>query len=315
MVTAVTAEQLYDACHRRLELRWLFRPTGETQRTISSTPEQDNRSLVGHLNFIHPHRIQVIGKPESSYLHGLGKNSYNDALRQLLRPETAMVILADDQQAPQEMLQLARSQEVPLLRSTLNSNRLINELDFYLGNLFADTQVVHGVFMEVLGTGVLLTGESAIGKSELALELLTRGHRLIADDAPIFVRSTPGSLTGHCPEILQNFLEVRGLGVLNIRAMFGDVAVKQQMELHLIVHLAPTRHEQLQQLDRLRGTRRKRQLLDVEVDEVELPVAPGRNLAVLVEAAARNHILYTNGYDAAEDFSEQQQRLIHQEAP
>ncbi|MCW9088406.1 MAG: HPr(Ser) kinase/phosphatase [Gammaproteobacteria bacterium] len=311
MEERITAQQLYDACHRRLELDWVYHPTGEPAPIVPLPTGQDNRSLIGHLNFIHPHRIQVIGASEMAYLKGLGKNSHNDVIRQLFSARTAMVILADGLSAAESMQQRARKQGIPLLRSTLNSNRLISDISFYLRSLVADTQVVHGVFMDVLGIGVLLTGESAIGKSELALELVTRGHRLIADDAPVFVRSAPGVLSGHCPEMLQNFLEVRGLGVLNIRAMFGDVAVKQQMELHLIVHLAPVKLEHLQQLDRLKGTRRKRLLLEVEVDEVELPVAPGRNLAVLVEAAARNHILHTNGYDAAQDFVGKQQELMH----
>lgn len=310
MSERVSVKELYDACGRRLEFVWLYRPDKEGALSVPSTTRQGNRSLIGHLNFIHPHHIQVLGSQEMTYLQGLGKNSYNDALRQLFCAQTALIILADGLQAPEAMLKLARSHEVPLLGSPFNSNRLISDIGFHLRSLVADTQVVHGVFMDVLGIGVLLTGESAIGKSELALELLTRGHRLIADDAPIFVRATPGQLSGHCPEILQNFLEVRGLGVLNIRAMFGDVAVKQRMELHLIVNLVPVELEQLQQLDRLHGTRRKRSLLEVAVDEVELPVAPGRSLAVLVEAAARNHILYTNGYDAAQDFIARQQTLI-----
>ncbi|MFO7594413.1 MAG: HPr(Ser) kinase/phosphatase [Pseudomonadota bacterium] len=311
MEKRISARQLYDSCHRRLELEWLYHPEKDTALNASLSMGDDGRSLIGHLNFIHPHHIQVLGAAEMAYLEGLGKNSLNDSLKQLFSGQTTMVMLADSLDVPKAMLRYAKRQETPLLRSPLNSNRLISDIGFHLRSLLADSQVAHGVFMDVLGTGVLLTGESAIGKSELALELLTRGHRLIADDAPIFVRSSPGRLEGHCPEILQNFLEVRGLGVLNIRAMFGDVAVKQSMELHLIVHLAPVTLEHLEKLDRLKGTRRKRSLMEVEVDEVDLPVAPGRNLAVLVEAAARNHILYTNGYDSTEDFIHRQRKLMN----
>jgi HPr kinase/phosphorylase len=315
MEKSITAEQLYDACHRRLELQWLHRPDGET---VSLTPlpgDGSNRSLIGHLNFIHPHRIQVLGRSEMAYLDELGKNSLNDALKQLFSNETALVIIADGEKVPPAISSYAEQTGTPLLSSPHNSHRLINDIGFHLRSLVADTQVVHGVFMDVLGIGVLLTGESAIGKSELALELVTRGHRLIADDAPLFVRIAPGTLIGHCPEALQNFLEVRGLGVLNVRAMFGDVAVKQDMQLQLIVNLSPIELEQLQNLDRLNGTRRKRQILEVEVAEVDLPVAPGRNLAVLVEAAARNHILYTNGYDSVQDFICRQRELMHHDTP
>jgi len=314
MTLQVTAQQLFDACQRRLGLSWLTPATTDTVAIPPLSVEHDARSLIGHLNFIHPHRIQVLGRSELAYLNELGKNSRADALHQLFSPQTAIVLLADGVEAPQEVLRLAAEQAIPLIGSRCSSNRLITDIGFYLRHLLAESEVVHGVFMEVLGIGVLLTGESAIGKSELALELVTRGHRLVADDAPLFVRSTPGALTGHCPEVLQNFLEVRGLGVLNIRAMFGDCAVKQSMPLDLIVHLAPVELEQLQQLDRLKGSRRSRQLLEIEVDVVELPVAPGRNLAVLVEAAARNHILYTNGYDSSQDFIRRQQELMRDDS-
>lgn len=313
MGNQVSAEQLYQACHRRLKLEWLYQPEKETSLPTPPLSGEGSRSLIGHLNFIHPHSIQVIGATELAYLEGLGKNSYDDALRQLFSSQTAMILLADGLEAPEPMCRLSEERKIPLLRSPLNGNRLISDIGFHLRSLIADSQVVHGVFMDVLGIGVLLTGESAIGKSELALELLTRGHRLVADDAPLFVRSSPGRLVGYCPEVLQNFLEVRGLGVLNIRAMFGDVAVKQSMDLQLIVHLAPVALEHLEQLDRLKGTRRKHTLMELEVDEVELPVAPGRNLAVLVEAAARNHILYTNGYDSTEDFIRRQRELMSDE--
>ncbi len=306
----ITAQQLFEACSTRLELEWLLQPTAESLTIVPLPLGAEARSLIGHLNFIHPHRIQVLGPPEVGYLDGLGKNSHIDSLNQLFSSETALVILSDKQEPSDEMLKLAKERSIPMLRSELSSTRLIREIGFYLHNRLAESRIEHGVFMDVLGIGVLLTGESAIGKSELALELLTRGHRLIADDAPMFIRTTPGTLVGHCPEVLHNFLEVRGLGILNIRAMFGDSAVKRSMELQLIVHLAPVEPELLQQLDRLKGTRRKRRILEVEIDEVEIPVAPGRNLAVLVEAAARNHLLYTSGYDSAVEFISRQQELM-----
>lgn len=310
----VTPQTLFDAYHRRLGLRWLTQAKGETLSIAPERKEPYNHSLIGHLNFIHPHRIQVLGHSELSYLKSLKKNTYQDSLKQLFRGDTVLVILADDLPPPPELLQEAEKQIVPVVNSPFSSHRLIADITYYLRRLLADTLVVHGVFMDVLGIGVLLTGESAIGKSELALELVSRGHRLIADDAPVFTRSGPEILQGECPEALQNFLEVRGLGVLNIRALFGDSAVKQSMELHLVVHLATISQSRMQQIDRLMGTRRKQRMLEVEVPEIELPVAPGRNLAVLVEAAARNQILYNNGYDAAEDFINRQQGLLHNDS-
>jgi HPr kinase/phosphorylase len=310
MDTEVSPQSLFEAYHQQLELSWLTRTQGEALHLTPLKGEADSHSLIGHLNFIHPHCIQVIGLPELEYLQSLKKNTYQDSLKQLFSGDTVLVILAQSLTAPAALLHEAESQGIPVLGSAQSSHRLIADIGYYLRRLLANTLIIHGVFMDVLGIGVLLTGKSAIGKSELALELITRGHRLIADDAAAFARTGPETLQGHCPEALQNFLEVRGLGILNIRALFGDSAVKQSMPLHLVVHLAPIDPATMQQLDRLMGTRRNRRLLDVEVPEVELPVAPGRNLAVLVEAAARNQILYNTGYDAAQDFISRQQRLM-----
>lgn len=310
----VTPQSLFDAYHRRLGLNWLTRARGENLVIAPLEEEGLNHSLIGHLNFIHPHRIQVLGHSELAYLESLKKNTFQDTLKQLFRGNTVLVIFADNLSPPPELLRVAERHAIPVVNSPQSSHRLIADITYYLRRLLADTLVVHGVFMDVLGIGVLLTGESAIGKSELALELVSRGHRLIADDAPVFSRSGPEALQGHCPEALQNFLEVRGLGVLNIRALFGDSAVKQSMDLHLVVHLATISHSKMQEIDRLMGTRRMQRMLDLEVPEIELPVAPGRNLAVLVEAAARNQILYNTGYNAAEDFIARQQRLMQDES-
>ena len=169
---------------------------------------------------------------------------------------------------------------------------------------------LHGVFMEVTRLGVLLSGASGVGKSELALELLNRGHRLIADDAPEFRRLASGSVEGGCPELLRDFLEVRGLGVINVRAMFGAAAVAPQAELDLILQLKAMSSEQLATVDRLRPSRDTVSVLEKEVPRIVLPVAPGRNLAILVETAVRSHLLILGGRDAAADFIERQRRTL-----
>lgn len=165
---------------------------------------------------------------------------------------------------------------------------------------------IHGVFMEIFGVGVLLTGEPAVGKSELALELISRGHRLVADDAPEFTRLDPGELEGRCPPMLRDFLEVRGLGILDIRAMFGEAAIKGDKRLELILHLVRPDDPGLPAPDRLGGSRRTREILDLPIPEITLPVAAGHNLAVLVETACRDHLLRMKGYAADEVFSQRQ---------
>jgi HPr kinase/phosphorylase len=164
--------------------------------------------------------------------------------------------------------------------------------------------------MEVMGMGVLITGESGIGKSELALELLSRNHRLIADDAVKFTRITPNILLGQCPEALSDYLEVRGLGIINVRAMFGETAIRHKKKLHLIVNLQQLKRKDIGKIDRLQSKQASRSILDVEMPEVSLFVAPGRNLAILVEAATRAHILRVWGLNPLDEFMKRQQTMI-----
>ncbi len=261
---------------------------------------------VGFLNCIHPPRIQVLGKKELAYLVKLGKNSHADVLDSLFAATPAAIIVADAQDIPEELVQRANGEKIALWSAKANVHDLIERLSYFLKTTFAPHASMHGVFMEIVGIGVMLTGMSGIGKSELALDLLSRGHRLIADDAPDFHRSEPDVVVGTCPPLLRDFLEVRGLGVLNIRAMFGESAVKHSERLQLIVELSKVSEDQLIQLDRLGGSRETMEVLGVHIARVTLPVTPGRNLSVVVECAARNQILLNQGYDAFEAFSKQQ---------
>jgi len=305
----VTAGALYSQFQQRLQLRWLAGHEG-ADRPLLPHSQKRHDALIGHLNFIHPYCIQVLGATELHYLESLGKNSQHDTLTALCDNHSAIILIGDDLPPPQSLQQHADSCRLPLLASPLPVATLIEHLDHHLRNRLAQRLTLHGVFMDVGGSGVLLTGSAGIGKSELALELITLGHQLIADDAPEFIRTAPDTLVGRCPPLLRGFLEVRGLGILNIRALFGDNAVLSEKPLRLIVHLDRQQGVSDANTDRLRGSHRRRQLLDVEITEVVLPVAAGRNLAVLVETAARAHTLRENGYDAADDFIIRQQSLI-----
>lgn len=309
MTASVSVKALFESHRAKLGLEWVAGRPGE-ERLVQLDETKAGGSLIGHLNFIHPYVVQVLGTSELHYLQGLAKNSRADAVRQLFSDKTALVLITDGLRVPGDLKEQAEWTNTPLIGSPLPSHDVVDNLQYYLGSLFAEKVTLHGVFMEVMGIGTLITGASSIGKSELALELVTRGHRLIADDAPEFAHVAPDTLLGSCPEPLQSFLEVRGLGILNVRAMFGDTAIKTNKYLRLIIHLERMNEKRLQEIDRLQGNRRTRNVLGVEIPEITLPVAPGRSLAVLVEAAVRNHILKLKGYDAATDFIKRQQRYI-----
>lgn len=307
----LTPQKLFNLLRSQHDLHWIAGQQHEKRIIKRNLRLGAQATLVGHLNLIHPNRIQVIGKIEWDHLRRMKKNSYSDMLKQLFSRRTAAIIITDNIETPPEFIKLANANQTPLLISSTPSNALIDAIRFYLWNLLAEKSTVHGVFMEVMGNGVLITGESSIGKSELALELITRGHRLIADDAPIFTRTGPQMLNGSCPPVLKDFMEVRGLGVLNIRAMYGDNAIKQNKYLRLIIHLENMSLEDQLKMDRLYGSHSIRKILNVDIPEILLPVASGRNLAVMVEAAVRNFILTDHGHNSADEFIKRQTDYIN----
>ena len=308
MSTTLDIHTLYRAMHEKLGLVWLSGEQYKEQAVHTSDDDSAEISLVGRLNLISQHRVQVLGRKELEYLDTLRKNSRKDTISQLFSGQTTLVIISRGLAPPADLETAASTSKTPVISSELSGQDVIVNLQHYLTNYFADKITLHGVFMEVLGTGVLITGDSSIGKSELALELLTRGHRLIADDATEFSRVSPDTLLGSCPEMLRDFLEVRGLGILNVRAMFGASAIKQHRNLRLIVVLQDI--EEASKMDRLHGSKRLRNIQDVDIPEITLPVGPGRNLAVLLEVAVRNYILSSKGYDASQAFIERQKRRL-----
>ena len=301
----------------RLGLCWQAGQNGEN-RLLQGEKDKAAAPVAGYLNLVKPNQVQVLGPEEVQYLNQLGKNSHKDAISRLFKCEPAMIIFAgidNSKNIEEEFLNTANKTDTPLLSSKLSASELIELLQYHLRRILGDSKIMHGVFMEVMGIGVLLTGPSGIGKSELALELISRGHRLIADDAPEFRRSAPDTIRGRSPTLLKDFLEVRGLGILNIRAMFGNNSIVKTKRLRLIVHIDTipdnTKSDRtLWEIDRIGGSKRKQSILNLDIPEVQIPVAPGRNVAVIIEAAVRNHVLFINGYNAADDFIKRQQKLI-----
>jgi HPr kinase/phosphorylase len=309
MKEILSAESIIVNLASRIELKWVA-GAEDPDKPLHELDVNEHATLIGHLNLIHNNIIQVIGKTECEYLHGLDDDFRRSTLTQLFTNKTVAIILSDGLPVPELLCEFANKYCVPVLSCKAESNDVVDAARYYLHKLFSNKEILHGVFMEVHGTGVLITGESSVGKSELALDLISRGHRLVADDAPEFTRIGPDILDGRSPSILQGFMEVRGLGVLNIREMYGDNAIKRNKYLRLIVHMEKMNDDNLGTFNRLTGQTKVQRILDVEIPVTVVPVAPGRNLSVIVEAAVRNHILRKNGYDASQQLIDRQQQAI-----
>ncbi len=264
--------------------------------------------LIGHLNLIHPSRIQVFGQEEMAYYSRFDLRRRVHHLEELLAGGVPALMVADGLSPTDDLIENCERNHVPLLSTTMHTADLIDLLRIYLGRRLAPKTTVHGVFMDVLGLGVLITGESGLGKSELALELISRGHGLVADDAVDLSRTAPNMIEGTCPTLLQNMLEVRGLGLLNIRTIFGETSVRRKMKLKLIVHLV--RATAQDKFERLPLQEMTQDLMGCPIRRVMLQVAAGRNLAVLVEAAVRNSIPKLRGIDTLNEFLERQAQAI-----
>ncbi|MBX6320104.1 HPr(Ser) kinase/phosphatase [Pigmentiphaga sp.] len=307
----LTIENLVDDTTDKISLSWLAGRANAT-RSLPDTCLAA-ADLVGHLNLIHPTRIQVFGHEEHAFYGRLESRRRAHHLDELLTSGVPAIIIADGLPAPADLLEHCERRGVPLLASPRPAAQVIDLLRIYLAKKLAPVTTVHGVFLDVLGMGVLISGESGLGKSELALELISRGHGLVADDAVEFSRIAPNIIEGRCPPLLQNLLEVRGLGLLDIRAIFGETSVRRKMKLKLIVHLVRTTSPEAH-FERLPLQALTQDVLGLPIRKVVLPVAAGRNLAVLVEAAVRNAILQLRGIDTLTEFMERQMEAIQKGA-
>jgi HPr kinase/phosphorylase len=288
----VNVARLHDDNRDALSLAWVAGREGGTATVRREAAAA--AALIGHLNLTHPNSIQVIGAYEAGIV--------GNFVERLLESHPAAVIVADGVAPPAALVESATRTQTPLFTSPLPAPKVIEKLSRYLAKLLAESTELHGVFMDVLGLGVLITGESGVGKSELGLELISRGHGLVADDVVEVSRIAAGALEGRCPALLKDFIEVRGLGVLNIRTIFGETAVRRKMKLRLVAHLARLPANSRDPTERLPLSELAEEILGVTVPKVLIPVAAGRNLAVLVEAAVRNEILKLRGIDSMAEF-------------
>ncbi|MGZ3241960.1 MAG: HPr(Ser) kinase/phosphatase [Burkholderiaceae bacterium] len=305
--TPLSIQQIYDENREALQLGWFAGfPGGEKLISGDAISAADQ---VGHLNLIHPGRIQIFGHQETEYYKRLSPTSRAYQTGELVAGGPPAFIIAQGLDTPPEIMAICEEKNIPLFSTPLPAAQVIDYLRVYLSKKLAQRITMHGVFMDVLGVGVLITGESGLGKSELGLELISRSHGLVADDAVEFARIAPNMIEGRCPSLLQNLLEVRGLGLLDIKAIFGETAVRRKMRLKLIVHLV--RRSTLEEnYERLPLHSQTEDVLGLPIRKVIIPVEAGRNLAVLLEAAVRNTILHLRGIDTLKEFMERQEKAM-----
>lgn len=296
----VSVKQLHEDNGGALALAWLAGRDGSTHVERGAAA---SAALIGHLNLNHPNRIQVAGLDEAVELERLAGQLFDAA--------PAALILADGIPAPRAVLERAERSQTPVFATSLPAARVIEKLARYLAKTLAERTERHGVFMDVLGLGVLITGDSGVGKSELGLELISRGHGLVADDVVEIACLAADTLEGRCPPMLKDFIEVRGLGLLDVRTIFGETAVRPKMRLRLIAHLdKPASAGSRDVTERLPLVEQSEAILGVTVRKVVIPVAAGRNLAVLLEAAVRNYILQLRGIHSGAEFMARQKRAM-----
>ncbi len=285
--------------------------SGINREIITSDISRPGIEMTGYFKYYPKERLQLIGRTEMAYFLDLDEEAQRDRAEKLCTKITPGIVFSRGMDIPQVFIEAANQASVPLLRSPRKTTRVISRLTNYLEEKFAPTTSIHGVLVDIYGVGVLIIGQSGVGKSETALELVKRGHRLVADDSVEIRQQDYDSLIGSSPEILEHMLEIRGIGIIDVMTLFGAGAVRTSKYISVVINLENWIEDK--QYDRLGLEDDKMQIMDVQLPMATIPVRPGRNLAVIIEVAAMNFRLKRMGFHAAQDFSNRLTDLIQKE--
>ena len=297
----ITVERLYKERKDFLELTLLTSEDGLKKKIPNNEVHRPGLALSGYTERFAYERTQVIGETEMSFLQNLDSNRRKELLEKVFRFDIPCIIISKNIYPPAELLEMANQTKTPVFQSRLTTTELTNRLSLYLDNIFAPNTTVHGTLVDVYGVGLLYTGKSGVGKSECALDLVERGHRLVADDIVKVIRKTPEVIVGTGSELLGHHMEIRGIGIIDLETLFGIRAIRIQKRIEVEVRLVLW--DDNLDYERLGIEDRFTRILGVEIPVVTIPISPGKNITVISEVIAMNHMLKVYGQDAAREFS------------
>ncbi len=293
----VRAKDIYE----KFQLELVSGEEGINKPITTSDLSRPGIEIAGFFEYYPAERVQLLGKTELSFFEKLNDHDKSLRMDMLCTDHTPAIIVTRDLEVPEELIEASNRESVPVLRSPMATTRLFSRLTNYLESKLAPTTAVHGVLVDIYGVGVLITGKSGVGKSETALELVKRGHRLVADDCVEIRQEDQDTLVGNAPDLIEHLLEIRGLGIINVMTLFGAGAVRSHKRITMIINLELW--EKNKQYDRLGLEEETQKIIDTEIPCLTVPVRPGRNLAVIIEVAAMNYRLKRMGVNAAQQFS------------
>ncbi|MFH0899600.1 MAG: HPr(Ser) kinase/phosphatase [Pseudomonadota bacterium] len=313
LLLSIRVEQLMVDSAAGLSLSVLAGRRGLARRISVPRIQKPGLALTGYTERVHRDRVQILGATEIGYLERLGNEARRSGLENLVEIEPACVVVTHGLGPPAELVRLCDDKGVALLLTPLASSAFIQRVTKYLEDKLSPTTSIHGVLMDVLGVGILLLGKSGIGKSEAALDLVMRGHRLVADDIVDIRKKLPDTIIGSGSDIIRHHMEIRGLGIINIKDLFGIAAVRDAKKIELVVELVDWREDE--EYDRLGTDQLHYRVLEVALPHLRIPVRPGRNVTSIIEVAARNQLLKWQGHHSAREFQERLNRAIAESRP
>lgn len=311
-MTSIKISRLLEDSDYDLRLELIAGRNGLERKISSSRIQKPGLALTGFTEHLHAERVQVFGNTEISFLRTLPEERQRDVLEKLFTSDLACVVVTKDLDVPSALVDACNKADLALLKTPLLSSTFIQQVQAFLEEALTASASLHGVLMDVFGVGILLLGKSGIGKSEIALDLVMRGHRLVADDIVDVARRKQGTVYGAGNPIIKHHMEIRGLGIINIKDLFGVAAVRDRKKIELVVELVEW--DPAHEYDRLGVEEQKFNIVGVDIPMSVVPVRPGRNMTTIIEVAARNHLLKLQGHHSAKEFAERLNRAISEGA-